>query len=493
MFYVGRAGIKPSIRRNFKINAFGNENTTVAENLVNLSKATCSFNVSVRDGELTQGYGSYAAQIFGNDSDDYLIAQPDDSISGVWHYKRYDKVGNFQDNRLIVRTKTRRLLSLKISLRANEYEVISENFGQVYSAQNYRIEEEDLLLMATDEGLFTYDGKNLEKVENAPDIVCLCIHGERAFATVGGEGNKLWFSTSLDPTDWTVSAEKGGYVEFAGDGGKLTALISFMGYLFVFREYGIERVSAYSDQSDFTIKKIYSAYDKIIEKTVTLCGDRILFVSETGLKSFDGANVTNLFSVLSINDMQNFSSNCVGTYFKGTYYLSCYVHRINSEKTERERAEFINNNCLLLYEPTTGMKQFISDIDVAGFCRIQTENTGELLFFQNAKLNNSTKLGVIQEKRNVRLGKTSEAYWRTGMTDLGFPEKKKFLKSITLTSKNDITVCALLDGEMIKFYGVKGNSVKLFVNKPFEKLGFYFSTTKPTFQISNPVVTVDMR
>lgn len=493
MFYIGRSGIKPSTRRNLKINAFGNENTSIAENLVSLSQATCSFNVSAVDGELTEGYGTESAEIMGNGLGAYTIPQPQNSISGMWYYKRYDKKGDFQDDRLILRTTTRQLLSLQINKQATEYSVVSEDFDKVYSVQNYRIGDEDVLLMATSGGFFKYDGVTLTKVESAPEIVQICIHNERAFASVGGEGNKLWFSTSLDPTDWTVSAEKGGYIEFTGVGGKITALISFMGYLFVFREYGIERVSAYSEQSDFSIKKIYSSNDRIIEKTIALCGDRILFLSETGLKTFDGASVQVLHSVLSMNDTLLFTNECVGTYFKGTYYLSCYVNRFEKEKTEKQRVSTKNNNCLLLYEPTSGCKQFIADHDVAGFACVQTLETGDLLFFQNSEMSDSVKIGCIEEKRNTRLGRSTEAYWRTGMTDLGFPEKKKFLKSITVNSKNEITVCVLLDDQKVKFDKVKGNGVKLFVNKPFEKLGFYFSSQKTTFRISNPVVTVDMR
>lgn len=491
MFYSGRSGITPPTRRNIKINVFNQKKNGIAENLVDLSTPNCFFNISSKSGELTEGYGTLPAQIYGNDSTLYVLPQPKSVVDGMWHYKRYDKENGVSDNRLILHTKSHELLRLNIDKKEEEYHLINSDFSKIYSAQNYTIGESNALLLCTEDGFYSLNGDELQKIENAPNIKSLCIHNERAFATVQGDETRLFFSKSLDPTDWTINAESGGYIDFSGDGGKLTGLISFMGFLFVFREYAIERVSVYADQSDFSIKKVYSSTDRIIEKSIAVCGNKILFISETGLKSFDGANVVDLQRVLSQDQLSTYTSKCVGTYFRGTYILSCYLKILSTEQTEQVRASSSQNNALFLYDLVTGNVEIISDHDVGGFCFTPSEETGEMLFFLNGAEN--TKIGSIVENRNVRLGLSVEAYWRTGMTDLGFPEKKKFLKSIVLSSKNNITVCVLLDDKKIKFYNVKGTGQKLWINRSFSKIGFYFSTVNKSFKVSNPVVTVDMR
>lgn len=492
MFYRGRHGIKAPVRRNFKINAFGGYRTGIAENLIDLAQSKYCFNVSANDGELRPGYGTLSAQIVGSAEGGYVLAQPNEPIDGAWYYKRFDQEGGIRDDRLIVRTVTDKLLSLKITQKASEYVFIGEGYGKVYTAQCYRIGDVDVLLLSTDKGLYKLDGDVLTKIEKTPEIKDVCIHFERAFATVQGEGISLWFSKSLDPTDWTVGSESGGYMDFADNGGKLTKLISFMGYLYVFREYSIERVSALAEQTEFAVRKVYSSTDRIFEKTVAVCGDCMIFLSETGLYRFDGANVTKL-SVISQEELGIFGNSAVGAYFRGVYFLGCYLERFEEEKTNTKRADFIENNCLLLYDLDSGKTQIIMDHDVSGFLSVQTENTGELLFWINPDLQEYVKLGSIQERRNVRLGRACEAYWRTGLTDLGYPEKRKFLRSVTVNCEGKVNVGVILDGEKTDLGEVTGVGVRLHVNKPFSKFGLYFSSTAKTFKIGNPVITVDMR
>lgn len=493
MFYNGRKSITPPTRRVIKTNLFQNNYNSLSENLTDISRPNCSFNITCKDGELTQGYGSQCAQIYGNGDSGYVLPQPKVGVDGLWHYKRYDKTNSIRDDRLILHTAHRKLLCLDIAKKSAVYREIAADFDFVYSADSYRIGDEDILLLSTESGFYKLSGDTLTLIENAPKIKNLCLHNERAFATVFGEGNQLYFSKSLDPTDWTISSSGGGYIEFTGVGGKLTALISFMGFLFVFREYGIERVSAYAEQSEFSIKKIYSSTDRIIEKSVVICGDVIIFASETGLKSFDGANVIDLSYALGGGDTGNFTTHSVGTYFRGSYMLSCYHKGIDFEKTESERETYEHNNALFLYELKSKNKQFIADHDISGFCFVPTENTGELLFFINPNIADDIKLGSMHENRCIRLGVSCESYWRTGMTDLGLVEKRKFLKSIELSSQKPVTVGVILDDKTIKFEKVKGNRIKLFVNHEFEKIGFYFSSKQKTFRISSPVITIDMR
>ncbi len=493
MFYPRRRTIKAPTRRNFKINAFGGYRSGLAENLIDLSESKFCFNVTARDGELKEGFGSYSAHILGDGVSGYYIPQPDLAVTGAWHYKRYDAEKEARDDRLIVHTIDHRLYSLALDQRATQYELIGENFAQIYTTESYRIGDVDVLLLSTDLGFYVLDGLTLSKVDSAPEIKSLCIHYERAFATVHGEGISLWFSKSLDPTDWSISAQSGGYIEFADKGGKLTKAVSFMGYLYVFREYAIERVSALAEQTEFNVKKVYTSTDKIFHNTIAVCGECIIFLSESGLYYFDGANVGKLGGGINSEEIGLFRSHCVGAYYRGKYFLSCFLSHLSKEDTGFEKITYRHNNCIVVYDLTSGKSEIMMDYDVKGFCVVQTEDTSELFFWLQTALQERIKIASVYENRNVRLGMPAKMYWRTGMTDLGFPEKKKFLRYVTVTSKNAITVGVILDDKRIEKTAVEGTAVKISVNRPFKKLGFYFKCNSASFRIGNPVVTVDMR
>ena len=85
----------------------------------------------------------------------------------------------------------------------------------------------------------------------------MCLHYERLFAVVGGERNRLAFSANLEPTDWTEDLSSGGFIEMQDERGGLNRVISYNDYIYVFRDFGVARVSAYGDQTDFSVSQLF--------------------------------------------------------------------------------------------------------------------------------------------------------------------------------------------------------------------------------------------
>lgn len=493
MLHGRRTAMTAPSRRNFKINAFGGYVTGVAENLVDLSESKYCYNFVARDGELTHGTGTAEGEIVFSNGEKYLLPQPADKAQKIFFYKRFDKSAKSRDDRLIVYTTTNEIYSLSLSKKSDQYVKVLDGVNALYNAVQYRLLDTDILLIITDGGLYVYDGEKTEKVEGTPDIRDLCIHSERAFACVGGEGVSLWFSGSMNPLDWTVSSDAGGYVTFANYGGALKKVLSFGGYLYVFREYGIERVSAYGDQSEFSVKTVYSSTDRIYEDTVAVCGNRIVFLSEKGLHVFDGATVSAMSKVVDCEEYAGRGNKARATYYKGVYYLALYMTSMCREEGG-DRQRFIDNNSILCYDTVTGRVDIVSDHDVASFCVVTLEDVSGLFLCVHPTLQRSAnKIACVTQKECMRLGYPATMYWRTGMTDLGYPEKEKFLKSITVTMEEYGTVGVILDDTRVEFDWVKGVQKKLNVNKKFKKIGLYFQTHGITQRIGNPVLTVDMR
>ena len=97
-------------------------------------------------------------------------------------------------------------------------------------------------------GICIFDGTKLTIVPDAPEITSMCIHFERLFVTTPGYRNTLWFSDDFNPTNWNVSLTEAGFIEMDDPGGDLIKVVSFGDYLYVFRSFGITRISAYTDQ-----------------------------------------------------------------------------------------------------------------------------------------------------------------------------------------------------------------------------------------------------
>ena len=100
-------------------------------------------------------------------------------------------------------------------------------------------------------GICIYDGVTATVVNDAPIITSMCVHNERLFVTTGGVDNALWFSDDFDPTNWNVSLTEAGFIDMNDFRGDMKRVVSFGDYLYVFRTFGITRITAYSDQRLF--------------------------------------------------------------------------------------------------------------------------------------------------------------------------------------------------------------------------------------------------
>lgn len=137
-------------------------------------------------------------------------------------------------------------------------------------AVNYNYKSNDVLLLSSAfDGLYLIKDNMALVCDKAPKFTSVAVHNERVFGTVSGVNNQVWFSDDFDPANWNVSLTEAGYINFADDLGQAIKAVSFQGYLFVFREYGIMRLTAYGDQSDFVLKRCLPIRDVYIK--IRLC------------------------------------------------------------------------------------------------------------------------------------------------------------------------------------------------------------------------------
>lgn len=303
---------------------------------------------------------------------------------------------------------------------------VSKVFSSTPRSLSYTLNGENVLFFCDDEGLYIWRATGApEKLENAPLINNMTVHNERLFVTVQNDPYTLWFSDDLDPTNWSVSLTGAGFIKFTDERGKILNMISFGGYLYLFREYGISRMNAYGEQTDFAITHLFTPSGRIYENTVTLCGDRIMFCSSDGIFSFDGANAVRLLFCLDDYFKVN-PDSCAG-YYDGKYYVASYKD-FEDDALGVDGYPTCIHNCVLEYNIFT--KKFIMHrgLDIRTMCHVRNVD----IVFVDDKNN----LCVIDNYDRGDGGDMVEYFdfygkWEMPLSDLGSPEEEKFLQTLS--------------------------------------------------------------
>ncbi len=404
-------------------------NYALDESVMNPSVAKECYNFIFSKGVLTDGYGIERADELSRIG-----------VKTLWLFVRYDLDNNAPDNRVIAISADGYLYELKES----NWEKLSDVFLLDAKFINYRLYGNDVLLICSAQsGMYVYDGSSVPyKVENAPSITSLALHYERLFVTTAGEKNCVWFSDDLDPTNWDASLSGGGFIQLIDERGALNRVISYLGYVYVFRDYGISRISAYGAQTDFSVSNLFVSSGKIFPGSVCLCGDRIIFLAEDGLYAFDGASTHKILP--SLDGLFESGEKCCSTYSGGKYYLS-FKRTFDGEYVGDENST-LANNALLVYTVESGEYALSRGFDVVNFCRIDDQ-----VFSVMA---NGTIGKVVVNGKNM--GVSLKKKWSIPKTDMGVVGNKR-VREITLFTQSDCKL-VLKNDKKTKTVSVKGKS-----------------------------------
>ncbi|MBE5730756.1 MAG: hypothetical protein E7350_02235 [Clostridiales bacterium] len=331
-------------------------------------------------------------------------------------------------------------------------------------AIGYRLNGEDVVLICSPtDRMVVWNGVDSPYyVDESPLITSMTVHYERLFVTTGDEKNTLWFSDDLDPSNWDTSDGAGGFIELADDRGALIKVLSFLNYVYIFRERGISRLTAYAEQSEFSISHLFVTGGRIYPESIALCGDRVIFASSDGIFSFDGVStrriLTNLDGLLVPDE------NSVAVYRSGKYYLAT---RANFGQDGSFSSSY-TNNALLIYgdDGYTLMR---------GYDITSLYSYGDALY------------AVIGGRVYTHSGKCDKPKrWSVPQTDLGSGRNKR-IKVLYIDTATDITLTVNIDGAK-KVYLVKGSSTtsRVNINLCGRKFGMTIDCTADSPRISRP-------
>lgn len=398
--------------------------------------AASTFNLKLADGALKTGCGTDYAEFIASDGSKYSPRLP----SGVtpvraYHYEYFDGTAAKRRDKLLVYCSDGYFYTYEIGTKTPFSKIIFMCFDKPPIGVLYRLNGEDVMLFANDDGITVYDGVGATLYE-APKMTSLCVHGERLFVTSGAEDTRLWFSQSFDPTNWYVSLTEAGFIDFLDGKGRLLKAIAFKDYVYVFRNYGITRLTAYGEQEDFYATGVQSDRARIYGDTVADCGKVVFYLTESGFYYFDGSNSGRIMKGLDkyLEGVDN--SDSFAQYVGGAYFCSLKI-KIDGQTVP----------VILRYDDTDGSWYLIKGIE----CK-------SLFAFYGAK---ETKLFVCSSKTNGLLEITDEGY------DLFAPLKFEW------TGKPfDCGLSGRKTLERISFYSDKSGKLKIKSDEGEETLEF---------------------
>ncbi|MGN0818999.1 MAG: hypothetical protein ACI4M6_01190 [Christensenellaceae bacterium] len=358
-----------------------------------------------------------------------------------YFFKMYDKTSEEYDDRMLVYCTDKNVYESHIyKTGSNLTKVEGLSFETAPQAVCYKLNGDDVLIFGDGNGLKVYDGSGVTTVDDAPEITSMCIHNERLFITCGGERSCLFFSDDFDPTNWSVSLTEAGFIDFQDGLGSLVKVVSFNDYVYLFRRYGITKVYAYGDQSEFYATPVLSGCPQIKDDCVYLCGDEVIYLTDVGFYSFNGSYSRKIMSGLDKYLCTYTKNHPFGDYYNGELFIHTML--IIDGKTEKY---------VVVYNTASGWFYLMEDIDIRGMKTINAENLNELVLFRGG----DSKVYFLTDKAQV-LNAPMTKRIRTAFGDFDI-RGSKILSYIRLYTDKPLTIRIKTDFEE-KIIEVQGSA-----------------------------------
>ncbi len=266
---------------------------------------------------------------------------------------------------------------------------------------------------------------------------CAAMHHGRVFTA---DGRRLRFSAPFSP-DGIVQTErdpdKAGYIDFAEGKGSIIALVSFRERLYVFFEQGIMKMRAEGEALNFDATEMPFRGGKILQGSVAACGDRICYMTASGLYSFNGTTADFLEEKRSeINYLLPIHATC----FNGKYAAAV---RLTNNRTALYVYDFSEKVGRFVLEK--GMTAAEGDSFVAGTTLYRFSETGgaSVGYDSSLALTLSTPPRAIAWVRvegsgtfEIRTNAENVTYTAEGDQKVNIGSKKKFTETqISVTAK----------------------------------------------------------
>ncbi len=442
-------------------------NGEVDEDLLTVSYAKYSYNFDYDSGALKNSIG---VDYLSLNENRYTLPNGVYPIK-IYYYDRYDVSLDKKDERLIVYASDKNFYYLKLNDTDGFIKFEGLTMENAPQGINYNYDGRDVFIFSKDgEGIIIVDSDSYEDVPLTPNINSMCMHSERLFITTKSDKKTVWFSDDFDPSNWQISLDKAGYITLEDNLGDMLKILSFQGYLYIFRSYGISVITAYGNQEDFYVNSISVSHGRIYGNTPTDCGDYVIYLTDDGLYRFNGTTSVKIMS--EIEDYIVNGENAKGCFSGGYYYL------ISDMKFENNVIE----KGVIRYNVKTKQGHILRYLPIIDFCKLNGENRQILTSTKNVN-----EILVLSDSGKF-LSKCLKKVWQSAKTDFQITNKRKRLEKMSLEIDGNVYVKIESESQS-KLFLLKGKGRKeIFPALLGDKFSFKISSNFSKVKVAKPIL-----
>ncbi len=410
---------------------------------LNPNSARICYNTKTKNGALIQGNGFEEVVLPAHrtiPSRTRKLTYSDEyDIKKIWKYNSFSERNSMEDYELVGFGTDNKIYFLNLFINVRRFQPLFDYvFNEEPTALSFRVNDRDVIAFVSpqDPMHVWYCDDSPYKVESAPKLLSICYHNNRLFAIDKENTNLVRYSSKRNPLDWSNSQLEtgGGSIEINDYKGQLKNLISLADNLYIFRDFGISRISTYTSKLNYNAVNIYTSSCKIYCSTACLCGSEVYFLAEDGLYSFDGFNVKNVgvkFKTLIYGVNQNNAKTC---YHNGNLYIACNLNFNDNQKIGVEQEEGYINNALIEFDTQTHEYNISRGIDINFMLPIKDLHVSKLVICMNGS--SAKKLWQLTDNGKLET-LILQKKWQGGKINFNSFDNEKILKEVNLVCRKD--------------------------------------------------------
>ena len=454
-----------------------------------------SYNTQVKHGVLSAGKGLkiLTLPMLTTDEREYQMYEQDFSFIKLWHYTYYSIPNDCQEYLLVAYGSDGKLyFSAEFAHVGNFYPLNNTVYSSVPSAINFNVEEDSVMGFAFEDRALVvwYCDDPVYEVDEAPYFRSICLHGDRLFAIDASKDNIVRYSSNKNPLDWkknVISSDDAGSIELNDYKGSLRQLVSFQDSIFVFEDYGISKISAYSSSDEYFATNIYSSGSKIYANTACKCGEFIYFLCQDGLYRLDGVDI-NKVELNITNLISREQEDAIICFFNKKLYIACHLdfEKIGEEDSivtndASEDKTTMVNNALIEFDIETEEYSIIKGIDVCSMVAINDLFLSKLV----VALRGKKYLYELTDACSV-VDTNLTSVWESGNITLDALDKNKILKDIYILSKYPVNITLNSDKSSKTLTSIGQDKIqRVGVNLPGKEFSFKLGCDTGNLHIEN--------
>ncbi len=497
MYYIKSKTLRKSKSYTYNLSDFSKGvNRQIDENALSMNYAHMAYNVKYKDKALKQGYGfcSLTTPSLLNNGSTITFQAPQATAKPlrIWSTHITTATSGTEKDILLVYCDDGYIYKAFVPNFAPIFTKIdTAQFTSIPTVLNYKYNGAYVSVICSptdDMYLWNLDATPVKSTKNL-HLTSVCSHYERLFATTSTNKRQVRFSKDFDITNWEETSDAGGFIELVDARGNINKVLSLNDYVYLIRDFGISRLSAYGDQSEFSVTHICHSSNLIYGNTAVVCGDRIVYLSTDGLYYCTGSSVHKYN--IKINDLfdKTALNNACACYYDGKYYLSARLKFDDGKIISCENENDYQNNVLIEFDLQTQKLNITRGIDICSMTSLVFDGWQKLAVLFNGA--NNQNIGELTDDGKV-FNAVTQKCWQSPLSDLGTLAEKA-VRSVSLISPTNVDITIKSEQEMQTLHVLGSSKLqKLVCNVKGVKISVAIESNAQALYISNLSLNIDV-